>query len=609
MVRSMREWWEDPNHGKRKIIRRLEIKNSILLGYDVFHHLQPHGPAVAWSTDYDIYFNAPKIPTPDTAEDIVFITGVNNHELAHIKYTPKLMDVAAIAPGGMNHPMHGRMRTDKRYQHAMNLLEDQRIETLMVKRYANQRPYFISAFTRIVLAESDHLDTAYLLARGRRYLPVKIRRALKRKFKVQEAIPHFRRVIDAYRKLNMYRAAGLQRGHELIQEFLDLVDQYDLWPQDETPPHEDCCSIRIAVTGGAFGKGHATEEATAEVAGLILSMDTSDAENDADGDSDGPQGHRGTGDIDAEDVGPAGTHTPGTGAGIGEGEVPPTDEEVAKDLSDETARVVGTNTEVSREVADILAFIRTRIDIDAPKVKRTARVEEEMPGIARRIATELRKLEADTDPYWETGQRNGRLNAKLAMRNPQDQNVFNRWQEGGAGGQEQEWVVLLDVSSSMDSYFRELPKAAWVMKKASDIMRTKMTVLAYGSMPFQVVYEPHESASGDTMLLLSDLAGTEPGKCLLQAHAILGKSRAPQRGLMVMTDGAWGMSSGHPAFGTADDIIKDMNGMGVLTHLVHFGSGFVNKHACRGVSRISDIGDLPVVMKELIKAQMKLVQR
>jgi hypothetical protein len=611
----------------RALIRRFETQNSILAGQEVFHMIvkEPLGPIAATSENV-IKFNSALLPSPDTADDIMFLTGVNNHELGHVMFTPTMFDIKSLYPGIDNHMVRGLIG-DPVYLAVFNLLEDQREETLMCKRFANQRPYYIAAFVGHILKDESQYDTAYLYARGRRYLPVKLRRRLKKKFRVQAIIHDIRRIIDGYCKLNLFTSDGLWKANTYIRELVSLLKQHDLIPQTptglpDTSALRSCDHAQHSIVPSRYddSTSHADKADTDAVAQAVRAVAADiDSDSGAQGSDSQHQAPNGSGEgvgqgQDAEDAqdgsdgdaagsgeGAAGGESAGTGAGT---EAPPTDEDVKRELSG----LLDTATEdeaTQEELRQAELYIRASRDVAAPRLREQAKIEPEMPGIARRIANVLRAAEAEADPYWLGGQQSGRLNVQAVMRGADREYVFDRWTDGGYGGNEQEWVVLLDCSGSMDGHLHTLSKVNWIVKKAADTVEAKLTTIAFGSGGL-LVYGENDRAEGVSMPLMVDLGGTTPGRMLAEAHRLLVTSPRRQRGLLVMTDGSWqGGGTGMPGLYSSELVIKDLNDKGVLTHLVYFGdSTRIDAHGCKTSGGMKELTDLPGIFKDLVKSMI-----
>jgi Mg-chelatase subunit ChlD len=633
--------WEDKQRALRLLIRRLETQNSILCNRDVFHYLKSEGKTapVAWSgDDADIHFNSSRLPSAETREEVIFVTGVNNHEVAHILFSPTVQDMRDLWSDPWSNPMVEMFLHNEMYQKIWNILDDQRIEMLMCRRFANMRPYFISAFSRIVLVDGrDHLDTAYLLSRGRRYLPIRVRRLLKRKFKDKAAIPDIRRIIDEYITLNTFKSRDLKRSHELILEMIKLIEDNGLFPQG-APSHEGCEqsstmkrideerreSMRSydpeerkppKTRADKIDKDQIDEELE-DVREQVEQQNAGQADDDSDGsEADGAgtgQGAGGSGGSDgsgdAEDTGSDSSGN--SAAGLGDGNTP-SDAEVAAGINAAVQEVVEASN-LDEDARQALNYIKFSNDLAVPRVQDRAPVESELRSLARQTEKALRLKESEVDPYWDRGTNSGKLNIMRVMRRPEDRDhAFDRWEEGGYGGVDQEWVVLLDCSGSMKYQLITLSKAAWVMKRAADIVEAKMTVMIYGGTNSQqLAYSPATRANVAERPQFPDLGGTDPSHALLEAYRVLSQSKRAMKGLFIMTDGDWGQrgTTGIPGLETSEKIIEALNRMGVQTHLAFVQGMYtatMNAHKCKTAAPCPSVEDLPQTMKDLIAGRIQ----
>jgi hypothetical protein len=179
--------------------------------------------APAWSDGRTITFNVNRIKSITNVEDIVMITGLNYHELAHVLFTPR--ETHSVGQFVMNGG----------YQTAYNILEDQRIETFLTAQYPATAAYFTTTFMRYCLAREDQWEQNHVLAYGRRYLPRKVRDAFAKRFKWQEYRKDFERIIDTYRLLNPHKVTHAKKMTSLIRQFSDLLDMIN--PPDQPYGH------------------------------------------------------------------------------------------------------------------------------------------------------------------------------------------------------------------------------------------------------------------------------------------------------------------------------------------------------------------------------------
>lgn len=170
---------------------------------------EANNSAPAWSDGKTITFNVPHVGTVTSVDDIIKVTGLNYHELSHILYTPR------------THTALVKKVRQKGIFPAFNMLEDQRIETLLVTKYPSTKPFFVACFMRYLLANRDQWTRVFPLAHGRKYLPKEVRDQTQARFKDQALVADFIRVIDEYRVLAFPRDDA--RGLVLIEEYANLM--------------------------------------------------------------------------------------------------------------------------------------------------------------------------------------------------------------------------------------------------------------------------------------------------------------------------------------------------------------------------------------------------
>lgn len=289
--------------------------NRILSSLPVTCKFDDGYPAPAWSIGASVFFNENLIPDTYTTEGMIAFTGVNYHELCHVMFTPTSEHATS------NWAMNNGMRP------AMNILEDQRIESLMVAKYRSTAAYFTSMFVRHVLdAKNGDVNKTFLLSYGRRYLPARLRKALRDMFVAKYGEPMAReaeRIIDAYRKV-VFRASDVKNSPEflhqteLIRRFNALMsDVGDQDMPDDPYGHSQTDRDDPQVSGDRTSTRDKEEnqESAAEEQSKTdregdqayeqfdgSDNDDSDADSDDDSDDDAEDGSEGAGDDDSDDA-------------------------------------------------------------------------------------------------------------------------------------------------------------------------------------------------------------------------------------------------------------------------------------------------------------------
>jgi len=195
---------------------------------------EPRKGAPAWSDGQTITFNAAKIGEVATTDDLIKITGLNFHELAHVMYTPRVKSWL------------GQEVANAGCWYVFNMLEDQRIETFMSARYLSTKAYFNMVVLKFLLNDPSNWSEQHVLTYGRRYLPQKVRDEMQRRFKDQKKVPRINSLIDRYRVLSF--PADDREALAIIKEFKALLVQTDTTPED--PFGHDSKGCRPNITQG-----------------------------------------------------------------------------------------------------------------------------------------------------------------------------------------------------------------------------------------------------------------------------------------------------------------------------------------------------------------------
>ena len=259
-------------------------------------------PAPAWSDGINITFNGDMIDSLTDAETLVRVFGLNYHEMAHHLFTPRLKNTTfgnAIQYEGL--------------KMSFNVLEDQRIETLLTGIYPSTIPYLVSTFMRYCIASEAAWKTNYALAYGRRFIPADVRRAFRSRFSKQAILPQLERIIDDYRLLVFPKHED--RALELIREFHQLLTSNNVPPIHDPNGHTEG---RPDITKGTPDGVRKQQQASDAASELDDALD--DAEDD---DLDDGPGAGGEGD-DTED---ADDDTASEGGEGGQGDGEDTDDE------------------------------------------------------------------------------------------------------------------------------------------------------------------------------------------------------------------------------------------------------------------------------------------
>ena len=547
--------------------------------------------SVAWSDGQKITFNLSRV-TNLSDEDLISLNGLNYHELSHIIYTPRSGSelVTRLAENNLIT--------------AFNMLDDQRIESLMSARYPATIPYFTKAFLEYVLDSGD-IAGVFPLARGRKFLPLELRQEIATRFASRAGIGITRKVaniIDEYR--NLVLPADQDRAFDLIKEYASILNIKDKPKGGEGgeggdgengTPSPDGDDEGVCRKGGCSGrkpmrKGRIAPKQDQENAVTKSQSNDKDSGDELD-------------DLtDLDNFAPQ-----------NEGENDEVMEKINKEITD-----IINNSEVKKDIERVRNSIK-----EQNKALRTIRkasfleveVEPEDSVASNKFAQELEQLRIDLDSRWSNHHASGRVNIKEAMNFnvTKIDRLFDRWNPSENDVLDIESVILTDISGSMASDIKATLRSTWVIKRALEAIDGKVTGYLFNHKSFRL-FDSSEKAQPRHYRAVNATGSTNPEDALVEARDILTASTAKTRILFIITDGIWDYAN------DSDRHIKALREKGVITVLVFLGdSESFNhykkyaesekefSHNCEHVHAISKPKQLVEVARLLVTNLNKLV--
>lgn len=591
----------------------------------------PYVGAPSWTDGKTITFNKGLIGNVTTIEDIIRLSGLNYHELAHVLYTPR--SGSKIVKAIQEEHLHN----------AFNVLEDQRIETFLTSIYPSTIPYLVSTFVRYCIQSDASWQSNFVLMHGRRYLPADIRKEFRKRFTRQDLIPAFTAIIDEYRKL-VYPSDG-DRGLELTREFQRLLDQ--IAPVSDPHGHSTCNrpgidSGRPAPVSDQRDAAESVDDADKELEERdrereeskpkVEDIDDTDDEdedngsgtdedsddedsNDSSGGSSSDDGDTGDDDQNTEgdsdgdsDVqsfqgtdqqGPSSDD--GVSGGLGAGGLD--NEQLRKEL-EQLVKEYEQSDAVLEDAADKQRAIVNNDEgigsaLDGRRFQERPVYPDEV-AVVRKFATILEQISSDSDPGWETHASSGRVNIRRVMEGAEYDELWDRWEEGNNDATDIECVIALDTSGSMTYTIDQASRALWVIKRALETLDANVTVITFGAES-RTVYQRGERASRTHYRGLSAAGTTNARPAVRDAASILEASNRHNKIFIAITDGMWNSESVGSNIPSSDEIIAALNKIGVTTAIAYLGWGSVPyTHNCK-------IGTSVATPVELIDFAKKLV--
>lgn len=557
----------------------------------------PDLETTAYNDGKAIVFNAHLLEDIDD-NTIVSLHGFNYHEVAHVLYTPR------------ENSELGKWVMENQYRRAMNILEDSRIERLLIAKYPAVQPFVeASTLDYILKGDSSEWASLFILITGRKYLDYDIRQEIATRFSQQfgkaTAIA-LADIIHEYRTLAFPR--DYDKAKRLIAEFAKVVGNDEQNPPPSVPQngkgqcdgHIDRQMMRKGRAEGQKEQDRLQDKANATEKGT-----QTEKFDDINDDSVG-QGYGTVDDsVTTQDVQYEYTDS----------------EKLLKDKINSELSNIRNDENVRRDTAEVRRAIMDN-DVMRSGVRmanyKIMNVPMNANASARRFAVELERIRIDNDPAWELEVESGRLNVSRAMNaDVNDINkLFDRWSEGNSSN-DIEAVILVDTSGSMGARIFKTMETAWILKRGIERINGRVTVYKFNH-DSRLIYKADDKAKPDEYRFVDSSGSTNPFKALMEAERILNASRKGIKICFMITDGEWDSTE------INNGIISRMNANNVLTSVIFLGNlqwvkdndrerydqyMITLRHGAKFFRVVDEAKDILDVAKDLVKSQMRVVRR
>lgn len=477
----------------------------------------------AMNNGKDIIYNASLIEDLDS-ETITSLHGTNYHEVAHILFSPRAGSTL------------GQFAKEQKVIRSFNMLEEARIENLMIAKYPSTRLFLETAITSYLLKDDpSEWGEAFPILTGRKYVDVDIRQAVADKFINKYGVDVAQRVQDivhAYSSLVF--PTDFTKAKDLLTMFADIVGRDTEQTDMKSGEHGE----RMV---GANGRPASAKEQARLQKRAEQSQEPTEL----------LQKGQGVGGNSTEENTDTKQYTQD-------------DERIAKKLN-ERMNEIKNDSAVKREVSETRKAISGNEDIKS--IIKKAELLEMTPSqvavsYARRFGTELERLVRNNDPMWDSRTPSGKLNISRTM-NPDVNSIgemFDQWNIGNDNS-DIEAVMLLDNSGSMGGYMTEVCQNAWIIKRGVETIEGSVSVFAFDHES-KKIYDKTERALPSKFRYINSRGNTAPFRTLIEAERILTASDKSIKILFMLTDGDWSDNE------ECDKVIKRLNQLGVLTCLV-----------------------------------------
>ncbi|NBT46622.1 MAG: VWA domain-containing protein [Actinobacteria bacterium] len=568
--------------------------------------------APAWSTSDEITFNSSKIGELNDARTIASIKGLSFHELSHILYTPRRgSDLVHLV-------------TQRGLFASFNALEDMRIEMLTIGKFPSIINWFNAMIAKYILETPEAMEKVYPLLRGRRYLPVELRREARARFHRQDQIDEICDIVDQYTEIIFETQADTDLALSLIQRFANLnADTDEEFPcpvgHGDRPCEgvsSDAHSRPLSPKKQKQDKENSKKNESEDDAPIDNDDDDSDdddfdEENFDEEDSDDDDSGRNPGEPSKPKEDTAGEGEPGESdddsdaepASIPKAGTNDSDlvmESILNDILDD----VINNVDVAKDIDDLLRQINGLPSLSSnnaptPESARHTMVDANSDTVeaSRAFARELERIRNNADPAWDKRLSAGKLNPLRAMRGDDPLTVFDQWNMGRQDATDIECVILLDVSGSMaGSKIQQAYQAMYAIKRALDKIDASSSVVLFNSNA-ELLYSAREKAEGRVRHAGCG-GGTDPTKAIAYATKLLAESQRAVKLFFAITDGDWVNDE------IADEAVARMKRAGVLTSLAFIPDGSttsVNSHRCEIVNVVNKVSDITGLARSIVR--------
>ena len=542
----------------------------------------------AYNDGKNIVFNAHLIEDIDD-KTIISLNGFNYHEVGHILYTPR---------GGSE---FGKTVKREQLGKAFNVLEDARIERLLIAKYPSVAPFMeASCLEYLLKGDSAEFGSYFPLFTGRKYLDIELRQEIAdrfiKDFGVDLAVA-IATIVHEYRTLVYPR--DFNRGLDLLRAFADIIGHENTNEVNGKPiiPNGNGGHTDREVQDKGRMKGDKEQKAQQDK-----------ATNNESGD--------GAGNERLDDPADTNTDNDRSSTSFGSKGKDEADDNVLRKDIQERLDNLSKNDEVQRTTKEVRKAINDNNERRSA-IKQGAysnqQVSAQVSASARAFGVALERVRIDNDPAWELEQPMGRLNIGRAMRadiNDMDK-VFDRWSEGNSNN-DIDAIVLVDTSGSMSWQIQRTMESAWVIKRGIERINGRVSVYKFNH-DSRLIYSATDKAQPTEYRYVNSSGGTNPYKALLEARRHLMNSKRGVRMLFIVTDGEWDMDEEN------NKVIADLTKDGVQTSVVYLGSlkgwgefdreEYENRckryrHGAKHFREVEEPNQMVLVAKDIVKATM-----
>lgn len=568
---------------------------------------------------------------------VVTMKGILQHEIGHIRFTTPLPEVMKNAKRRTQHPDH-------MLHQCWNMLEDQRMETLVVEAVPRIKNYFGPMVAEVVMRHANDpanpagSEQAWLLLAGRKYLPQPVLDRTAAAFDMFAASAGVANGADEWDRLvNNYKAASThQQIMDATEEALDFVvklaatmpdtvddhgqmggENGEADPKDSARGQKRKPGQKGEGEGGgglldrfkkdksekAKGKGQGEGDEDADAQSGKGKGKPSKVHGDEDGEGDGEHGEGGDQPMNALPYKPGQSDT---GHAIKE-----TDPSDIEEMLGEMAEQMQTEAAKDNDVVDAIRNANTEADrqgLPSYDEGHETEMPADMVAAAMFTATGMEKalnsFVTQAAPMWHNRREEGIIDALAYRTKGVGDRDFRRQLDGHGNTELNVHVSMLcDVSGSMGGWYGQSGSKAPIVALSEALFATATACDKLGiGATYTLWSSPRQAyrvwADGNpTPTLWPTMGGTDPTDALddLDSH---NPEEAENHLVVIFTDGEW--SHTFPS-------LQRWAKPGRYMVLVRYGSYDGQMQKDMGADEHININDVALLPEELTKALVKVL--
>lgn len=559
--------------------------------------------AGGWTDQSNIWVNGRCDPTRDnllygwTNSGLMAAIAIVYHETGHMLFSPRL-----------DRWLCQHIRDNYTTQHFMilNVIEDQRAESLFVRKWNPARHYFARMILEMMV-ETSHLPSheqqmqemqLYFLICERRFVPVEVREKYKALFYNQNDLPEMEILVAEYKNLRNLNSGDTntpnrdrERAVEIVVRLNEILtkDLPEGFQQSDMPqmaggtPHGEVDKDGDAYPGQAANRleqnnpgGKDRDESLREEEGKYEIDNTCSHKDQKSGSGYGRT-------VNANKHGHA------------------IEMDVVRRAIRQIDRKVSSDLESQKSTMRALE-LKYKVNVK-PHIQKEYPAPTGLMVQANEIERDLKRLRDKFKPGWDHNKPTGKINMnKFTKMMAGDTEVFNRWRGGVHNAASIECVTLLDESGSMSNRCEAVSQINWVLHKAMHEVGAEYTGLGFSSDDEISLVTQRGSKPTKNVKVSFIGGGTAPGAAVQQASNIALVSNRPIKLCFIVTDGSWSDYAQCDKIMSESDMFYSIIGLGYDVERLHdclpraFSSGKIVK-----CTSIEGAGQLAAYMTDVVK--------